>query len=241
MANFIKNVDDFGVVKTYEIEPEDWDSTNKTYTIEDELITVGLEESTQFISYNPALYDDDLYEELCNAGIRIYSVSAGEIVLKCTGDMPTSNLYLTVTFKASFSPSLNIMDSVPAEGSQNPITTTHYVTKDTSTAIVYETQYCTDGLEITYNEFLKIFSLRINSQIIKAVSNGTKVKIATVPSAVIEAIGRHNVYGTISSTNNVTIELFWSTYGDNGIYIQPRANLTANAWIYGCMTSLATH
>ena len=105
----------------FTIESTDWNTTNKTYTIEDNLITVGENESAQFISYNPALYDDARYEELCKAAIRINSVSNGQIVLKCTGILPTSTQYLMVTFKATYSPSIFTIDGAPIDGSQNPI------------------------------------------------------------------------------------------------------------------------
>ena len=255
MANFVKNMDDFGIVKYFTIESTDWNTTNKTYTIEDNLITVGENESAQFISYNPALYDDARYEELCKAAIRINSVSNGQIVLKCTGILPTSTQYLMVTFKATYSPSIFTIDGAPIDGSQNPISSDGVyealenkfrnisINKDSNPGLVmnstyYDTTNSGNNLYLTYNTALHMINIRFWFNVKTSLNSGTDYTIATIPSSVIDAIGHHYSWGTAHNNNgNTTIGVLLNTWDTNNvIQIQPRANVSSGNYLVGNVT-----
>ena len=249
MANFVKNMDDFGIVKYFTIESTDWNTTNKTYTIEDNLITVGENESAQFISYNPALYDDARYEELCKAAIRINSVSNGQIVLKCTGILPTSTQYLMVTFKATNSPSIFTIDGAPIDGSQNPISSggVYNALEDIYSGgryywagedIGYDSTVYNSSISLNVNSKAGMATLRLYGQAAKALSSGTGYTVATIPSNVKEIVGQHYVRGVGASTaaNTVVIVTF-NTWEDNSyIEITPRGAISSGNSIVATLT-----
>ena len=112
--------DVIGITKSYTIGPSDW--VDGVYTINDSLITVGTNESTQIISYPSERYSDELYYMLANANIRILSTTNGQIKLKAMGILPTNPLPIIITYRVGASPTTLTMDSAPTNGSNNPIT-----------------------------------------------------------------------------------------------------------------------
>ena len=242
MANFVKNMDDFGIVKYFTIESTDWNTTNKTYTIEDNLITVGENESAQFISYNPALYDDARYEELCKAAMRINSVSNGQIVLKCTGVLPTSTQYLMVTFKATYSSSIFTLDGVPIDGSQNPISSDgvyKYITGQSYYWADEDLGYDStiySGVSINYNKIGKLVTLRLYGTAAKALNSGTSYTIANIPAEVKQIIGNHYTVG-VGSADNVLVTVYLNTWEDSSyIQIMPRGAVSSGVGIFATIT-----
>ena len=237
------------LTKSYNIAPSDW-SASKTYTITDDLITTGTNESTQTIGYNPNLYDDALYKELRATSIRISSVSNGEIVLKCMGDLPTHTLPITVTFGVGAQPVELTFDSVPTAGSGNPITSggilaalrDNILVNDTTTpALDYDTTILNSGgLNLNYNPFLKVVTVRTSDVVKKALSSGTTYVLATIPDEVISVIGHHYTTAPFTTSANQTGLLLFNTWDTgNTIEITPRGAIASGASIYCCMTFFA--
>ena len=92
------------------------------YTINDSLITIGTNASTQIISYPSESYTDELYDILAGAMIRVVSVVNGQIRLKAMGTVPTVNLPIIITYQTGADPIVLSLDNVPTDGSQNAIT-----------------------------------------------------------------------------------------------------------------------
>lgn len=111
--------DVIGITKSYTIGPSDW--VDGVYTINDPLITVGTNESTQIIGYPSEDYSDELYYMLANASIRIISITNGQIKLKAMGILPTNPLPIIITYRVGASPVTLTIDSVPTSGSNNVI------------------------------------------------------------------------------------------------------------------------
>ena len=109
------------IVKGYTLSSAGWDS-NDVYTINDSLITTGINASTQIIGYPSEQYSDEMYEVLAAANIRVVSVATGEIRLKAMDGAPSINLPITITYRAGADPVTLTLDSVPTSGSNNPIT-----------------------------------------------------------------------------------------------------------------------
>lgn len=248
MANFIKNNDDFGVTKTYTIRPADWNA-NKEYTIQDGMISVGANESAQLISYNPNNYTDTMYLELCAAAIRVKSISTGQMVLKCMGDVPTLQLPITVTYKSSLITTNLAIDSTPTDGSQNLISSDgvyealsdvysggrYYWAGD---GIGYDSTAYNSSISLNVNTVAGIATLRLYGQAAKAINSGVNCTIATIPSNVKAIVGQHYVRGVGASTaaNTVVIVTFNTWEDSSYIEITPRGNISSGNSIVATLT-----
>ena len=236
------------VTKSYTIGSSDWDEEDKTYTINDQLITTGTNESTQTIGYNPNLYNDNLYKELCNASIRISNVSNGSITLKCMGELPTDTLPITVTFCVGAQPVELTVDSVPTSGSNNAISSDGVYNSVNQQTIIDTTysglgQYHWSDVNDTTFDFTDSAAPKVNliskggwnflSVDLKcsvALTSGTSYNIINDVSDFLSIIGRTYVIGMGGTTSGQMVAFFISTDKDGEtpiISIKPRAAVEA--------------
>ena len=237
------------VTKGYTLSATGWDSNN-TYTINDSLITTGTNASTQIIGYPSEQYSDEMYEVLANANIRVISVATGEIRLKAMGGAPNINLPITITYRVGADPITLTLDSIPTSGSNNPITSDGVlaalrdnilVNNTTTPALSYDTTILNSGgLNLNYNPFLKVITVRTSDSVKKALSSGTTYVLARIPSEVIDIIGHHYTTAPFTTSANQTGLLLFNTWeNNNSIEITPRGNIASGASIYCCMTFFA--
>ena len=151
--------DVIGITKSYTIGPSDW--VDGVYTINDSLITVGTNESTQIISYPSEDYSDELYYMLANASIRVVSITNGQMQLKAMGIMPTNPLPIIVTYRVGASPVTLTMDSLPTDGSNNPITSDGVYEALNNMAFA-QGETITFGNEIPFSGFLSNSNKQMN-------------------------------------------------------------------------------
>lgn len=234
------------VTKEYTLSASNW--IDDVYTIQDTLITVGTNASTQIISYPSEKYTDPEYSALVDANIRVISVSTGEIQLKAMGGAPSINLLITITYKVEGIPVSLTLDSAPTNGSQNPITSdgvyqalgnSILYNDTTDVALIYNTTYVpSTGINLNYNPYTKLVTVRLQFQVAAALTSGTQYTLATIPNEIKTLIGNHYTWGTGSSNNaNTIINILFNTWEDNSvIQITPRAAVSANHYIYGTLT-----
>lgn len=145
---------------------------------------------------------------------------------------------------------LNKIDSVPISGSNNPITSdgvlaalqNNILVNDTTTpALSYDTTILKSGaLNLNYNPFLKVVTIRTSDSVKKALSSGTTYVLATIPDEVISIIGHHYTTAPFTTSANQTGLLLFNTWENgNTIEITPRGAIASGASIYCCMTFFA--
>lgn len=225
--------DVIGITKSYTISPSDW--VDGVYTINDSLITVGTNESTQIISYPSENYSDELYYMLAKANIRILSVTDGQIKLKAMGILPTNPLPIIITYRVGASPVTLTVDSVPTSGSNNAISSDG-VYQVLNTVINIPLENATDKVGTSYNNFTVrngFGYLILNFGAGVALTSGTEVTIYPCSTEMLNAIGS-SIYiegNAISNNNNVRVLI--DTKHEVGITITPYAAISANTFIKG--------
>ena len=237
-----------GITKTYTLSPSEWDADN-IYTIEDGLITVGTNESTQIISYPSEEYSDELYNTLVAANIRVFSVTTGQLKLKAMGGKPLVQLQILITYRQGATPITLTMDSVPTNGSHNPITSDgvyealnnvysggrYYWAGDD---IGYDSTAYNSSISLNVNTVAGIATLRLYGQAAKAINSGTNCTIATIPPNVKAIVGQHYVRGVGASTaaNTIVIVTFNTWEDSSYVEITPRGNISSGNSIVATLT-----
>ena len=229
------------ISKEYTLAPANW--VDGVYTINDSLITIGTNASTQIISYPSESYTDELYDILAGAMIRVVSVVNGQIRLKAMGTVPTVNLPIIITYQTGADPIVLSLDNVPTDGSQNAITSdgvyqalhdTYYWSNED---LGYDSTTYT-GVSLNVNKSAGIATLRLYGNAAKALTSGTTYTIATIPSEIKAIVGQHYVRGNgaVASANTIVIIDFNTWEEANYISIIPRAAVSSGAAIVGCIT-----